>query len=130
MKTRHPAIPYVAPFIIFLVFLGLAPYLAFLGRWEFPIRVCLLAISIWYFSRDVIDWRVRQPLGTIGIGIVVFLIWIGPDALIPGYRNHWLFQNAITGKDEEPAVQTPGELPPPPAHDPAVAPVPREHDTV
>ena len=40
------------------------------------------------------------------------------------------FKNAITGKDDEPAVQPPGELPPPPAQDPAVAPVPREHDTV
>ena len=40
------------------------------------------------------------------------------------------FKNAITGKDDEPAVQPHGELPPPPAQDPAVAPVPREHDTV
>ena len=40
------------------------------------------------------------------------------------------FKNAITGKDDEPEVQPHGELPPPPAQDPAVAPVPREHDTV
>ena len=40
------------------------------------------------------------------------------------------FKNAITGKYDEPEVQAPGELPPPPAQDPAVAPVPREHDTV
>ena len=39
------------------------------------------------------------------------------------------FKNSITGKDDEPAAQ-PHELPPPPAQDPAVAPVPREHDTV
>ena len=40
------------------------------------------------------------------------------------------FKNSITGKDDEPEVQPLNELPPPPAHDPAVAPVPREHDTV
>ena len=40
------------------------------------------------------------------------------------------FKNAITGKDEEPAVQPHGELPAPPEQDPAVAPAPREHDTV
>jgi sec-independent protein translocase protein TatA len=40
------------------------------------------------------------------------------------------FKNAITGKDDDTAVQPNGELPPPPAQDPAVAPVPREHDTV
>ena len=40
------------------------------------------------------------------------------------------FKNAITGKDEEPEAQPHGELPAPPAQDPAVGPLPREHDTV
>jgi sec-independent protein translocase protein TatA len=40
------------------------------------------------------------------------------------------FKNAITGKDEEPAAQPHAELPAPPAQDPTVAPLPREHDTV
>jgi CAAX prenyl protease-like protein len=25
-------------------------------------------------------------------------LWIAPDILVPDYRQHWLFQNAITGK--------------------------------
>jgi CAAX prenyl protease-like protein len=30
--------------------------------------------------------------------LAVFAIWIGPDLLIRGYREHWLFQNPILGK--------------------------------
>lgn len=78
--------------------LGIAPYVAFLGRWEFPLRILILFGVLWFCSRDVIDLRVRKWLPTTALGVAVFLIWIGPDALIPGYRNSWIFQNAITGK--------------------------------
>ncbi|MDX6447645.1 MAG: hypothetical protein QOD08_108 [Gaiellaceae bacterium] len=40
------------------------------------------------------------------------------------------FKNSITGKDDEPPIEPHGELPAPPAQDPTVAPLPREHDTV
>jgi CAAX prenyl protease-like protein len=95
---KHPALPYVAPFAIFVAFLGLAPYLAFLGWWEFPLRIGVMIAVLWFFSRDVIDLRVHHWAATIGIGVAVLLIWIAPDALIPGYRGHWLFQNSITVK--------------------------------
>lgn len=94
----HPAVPYVAPFIVFFVLLLSAEHLQkVLGEWEFPFRVCLLSLTLWVFSRDVIDLRVQRFLGSLVLGIVVFAIWVGPDVLIPGYRQHWLFQNAITG---------------------------------
>lgn len=35
--------------------------------------------------------------GSATLGLLVFLIWIGPDLLFPGYRNHWLFNNALVG---------------------------------
>ncbi len=96
--TRNPSLAYVVPFAVFLALLALAPHVAFLGKWEFPLRIVILCGVLWFFSRDVIDLRVRQPLASLAIGIGVFLIWIGPDALIPGYRDSWLFQNSITGK--------------------------------
>jgi len=58
----------------------------------------LLGLVLVVFSRKVIDLRVAKPIASIGIGIGVFLIWVGPDALFPGYREHWLFQNPITGQ--------------------------------
>jgi uncharacterized protein len=32
------------------------------------------------------------------VGVAVFFVWIGPDVLWPGYRQHWVFQNSITGR--------------------------------
>jgi CAAX prenyl protease-like protein len=94
----HPAIPYVVPFIAFLVLLSHGGYLhSALGAWEFPFRVSVLSAILWVFSRDVIDFRVRRWAMTVIIGIAVFAIWVAPDLLFPGYRQHWLFQNAITG---------------------------------
>jgi len=59
--------------------------------------IVVVAASIWFFSRHLLDFRLRAPLGTIAVGAIVFAIWIAPDTLIPGYRSFWLFQNSITG---------------------------------
>jgi CAAX prenyl protease-like protein len=94
----HPSLPYILPFIVFVAFLALHEYLAFLGKWEYPLRTLVLGLVLWVCSRHVIDLRVRSLLGTVFIGVAVFVIWIAPDVLIPGYRDHWLFQNRITGQ--------------------------------
>jgi len=31
------------------------------------------------------------------VGLVVFVIWIAPDRIFPGYHSHWLFTNSVTG---------------------------------
>ena len=91
------ALPYVAPMAIFMGMLWLGPKLG-IGEWEFPLRVVILAAAVWFFSRDVLDLRAKAWRGSIVVGVAVFVVWVGPDALIPGYRSHWIFQNSITGK--------------------------------
>jgi CAAX prenyl protease-like protein len=94
----HPAVPYTVPFIIFFVLLLSAELLhKILGAGEYPFRVTVLTLVLWVFSRDVIDLRIRRVVVSLLIGIAVFAIWIAPDMLFPGYRQHWLFQNAIMG---------------------------------
>ena len=93
---KHPAVPYVAPFAVFLALLVIGPKLPF-GTWEQPLRVILLALALLFFSRGVIDWRPARPLASILLGLAVFAVWVAPDLVLPGYREHWLFQNAITG---------------------------------
>ncbi|MEO8129449.1 MAG: CAAX prenyl protease-related protein [Bryobacteraceae bacterium] len=95
---RNPSLPYVVPFGVFMALLGLAPYVAFLGRWESLFRIAVLMAVLWLFSRDVISFRVSNAVASVGLGLAVFAIWIGPDLLIPGYRDHWWFQNGIMGK--------------------------------
>ena len=48
-------------------------------------------------SRPVLDFRVRNWFGSLGLGVLVFLIWVGPDRLFPGYHSFWLFTNPVTG---------------------------------
>jgi uncharacterized protein len=92
------SLPYVLPFAVFLAFLVLSARLPFEPRFEQPLRVLILAAVLYAFSRQVISFRLSNPLGSLLMGVGVFLIWIGPDVLIPGYREHWLFQNSVTGR--------------------------------
>lgn len=78
-------------------------FLAMHGKWgvgentELALRVIVVGGAILYFSRHLLSVRLTSPVGSVAAGLAVFLIWIGPDYLFPGYRNHWLFQNALTG---------------------------------
>lgn len=99
MRTllQSPSVPYVAPMVLFLAFLAIQDQLKLLGAAEFPLRVGILAVFLWVVSRRVISFRVSKWLGSIAVGIAVFAIWIAPDVLIPGYRQHWLFSNSLLG---------------------------------
>ena len=55
---------------------------------------------LWVFSRRVIDLRVANWVGSTLIGAGVFVLWVAPDVLWPGYRESWVFQNSITGTVE------------------------------
>jgi hypothetical protein len=96
-EIRQPAAPYVVPFAVFLGLLAIQEYVPLPQRTEFGLRLVVLAAVLWFCSRRVISFRVRSLLPTLGIGAAVFLIWIAPDSLFPGYRSHWLFHNSITG---------------------------------
>ncbi len=94
----HPAVPYVLPFAIFIGLLMLAKPLSVLGAAEQALWVALLAVVLFLFSRTVLDFRLANPVLSIGVGLLVFVVWIGPDLLFPNYRSHWLFENSVTGK--------------------------------
>lgn len=94
----EPAVPYIAPFVAFLFFLAVQDVVPFSQSLEFGVRLVLLAAVMWFFSRKVVDLGMSNPAGTIAIGLGVFVLWILPDVLFPGYRNHWLFHNSIVGQ--------------------------------
>src|SRR5438477_8771036 len=105
-RAFPPAVPYVAPFVLFLVFLALPKYLPLSPAIEYPLRCVILAAALWFFSRHVIDFHSKHRLETVIVGVAVFLIWVGPDMLFPGYRQHWLFQNFITGEVGRPLPES------------------------
>lgn len=94
---RHPAVPWVGPFAVFIFLLAIQSYVPLPQAVEFGLRIAILSAVIWFLSRHILDFGMARPLGTVAVGIGVFLIWIAPDLLIPGYREHWLFRNSITG---------------------------------
>ena len=64
---------------------------------DFPLRVAVLALVLILYSRPVIELRPRRAFASLALGAAVFAIWVLPDVLFPHYRQHWLFQNSLTG---------------------------------
>ena len=98
LRRKGSLLPYVVPFAVFLFFLAIQDRIPLGREIEFPLRLIILSAVLWVFSRDVIALRSTHPLGSTILGVVLFVIWIGPDYLFPGYRENILFQNAIVGR--------------------------------
>ncbi|HMS03690.1 MAG TPA: hypothetical protein PKE51_11975, partial [Gemmatimonadaceae bacterium] len=89
------AIAWVGPFALFMLLLAVMPRLPIAQPWESIVRVALITGSLWVWSRDVLrPLRVQHVLRSIGVGALVFGVWVAPDLLVPGWRSHWLLQNA------------------------------------
>src|SRR5215471_6662138 len=97
LTQKYPGISFVAPFAAFIILLGIRSSFSLNPQWEYPAQVVVVSLIVVLLSLPVILWRLIRPLGSIAIGVTVFLIWIGPDLLWPGYRHHWLFENSLMG---------------------------------
>jgi uncharacterized protein len=95
--TRRPSFPYIAPFAVFVVLLALAPRLPLSALADQVARVVIMTVVLVLCSRQVIDLRVERWIPSVLIGVFVFVLWIAPDVLIPGYRHHWWFENPVMG---------------------------------
>jgi CAAX prenyl protease-like protein len=91
----RPTLAYVAPFGLFIALLAIRRWIP--SETFAVLRFVLIAAALAVFSRRVIPWRPSFWMASILLGAAVFLVWIGPDALWPGYRDFWLFHNFITG---------------------------------
>jgi CAAX protease family protein len=89
-------IGYIAPFIAFVVSMAIERLIPLPGQWLYPVRFAIVLALILTFSLPYLTWRPRFPLGSVLIGVAVFVIWVAPDILF-GYRDSWLFNNSITG---------------------------------
>ena len=89
---------YTVPFAVFLLFLAVNSWFpAVESYWGSPLRVlCLAAVCVVCWPREL-SLRPTQPVWSIGVGMAVFVLWILPDAVVPGYRQFFLFSNPIVG---------------------------------
>ncbi|MDE3195314.1 MAG: CAAX prenyl protease-related protein [Acidobacteriota bacterium] len=105
---RHPAIPWVLPFAVFVLLLALQHYVPVPAALRFALSMAVILL----FSRVPLRSRPGSPLLSVFLGLAVFAIWIGPDLIAPGWRGTFLFNNPIVG---HPA----GNTPPADRNDPA-----------
>ena len=95
---NSPIVSYTAPFAVYIAFLASHSAFALPPRVDEILRFGVLSLVIWVFSRRVVDFRVKNWIGSAALGLVIFVLWVLPDVLLPGYRQSVIFQNAITGK--------------------------------
>jgi CAAX prenyl protease-like protein len=100
---RHPAIPWVLPFGVFILMLAVQPYVPLPA----PLRFVVSMAAIFAVSREPLRIRPSSPLLSILLGLAVFVIWIGPDLIAPAWRISILFNNPVVG---HPAGNTPPAL--------------------
>ena len=79
LLSKYPSLPYVAPFAVFVGFLMLEKFLPGGTGFLYPIRVIVVLAVLIACSRSMIDFRVKNAVGSTLLGVAVFVIWIGPD---------------------------------------------------
>jgi uncharacterized protein len=100
----HPGQPathtlaWVGPFAVFMLWLAVDKRIPLANPAKEMVRDLVLLAAIVGFSWRILPRRASHWPASIGLGLVVFALWVAPDLLIPGWRSHWLFQNGITGQ--------------------------------
>ncbi len=98
---RSPSFAYIGPFLAFLGLLALSrivPVSALTMQAGFVVSMVAVIAVVARAAPDLrVGFRVRNWLGSTLLGVFVFVVWIGPDQMLPGYRHHWLFENALMG---------------------------------
>ena len=89
-------VAYIAPFLVYIGLLQLGRTLGIPAPLVYCAELLVVGLVLAVFSRPVISLRPRQPLASVGIGVLVFVVWIAPDLLFH-YRHSWLFDNFLTG---------------------------------
>ena len=97
---RHPAVPYVLPFLVFIGLLALQKAVP-VPVW---LRFAISMLAILAVSSEPLRIGPSKPFLSVLIGIAVFILWVGPDRIAPNWHHAILFDNAIMG---HPAGNTP-----------------------
>jgi uncharacterized protein len=95
-ERRNATLAYIAPFVAFVALLAVERALSLPPLVFYSLRLLIVSLILLLVSRPFLSFRPSVPFSSVGIGVLVFLIWVGPDVLF-GYRQHWLFENSVFG---------------------------------
>jgi CAAX prenyl protease-like protein len=96
-REQYPSLGYLAPFVALLLLIALPKPAAFV-YWEWPVQVLLVAAVCFLTWPAELSLRPSRWMASIGVGVLVFCLWIAPEAINPHYRHSPLFSNAILGQ--------------------------------
>ncbi len=88
----------MAPFALYMVILSSATVLPLSPSANHVLRLLAVVPLLFFCSRGLFSWKPTQAFSSILVGVAVFVVWVGPDLLFPGYRSHWLFSNSLLGE--------------------------------
>lgn len=86
--NKRKLVAYAAPMLLFVLLLGggsalktrgAAFWLAAPEFWIYPLQTLLCAALLIYFRRKYELQRSRRPIFALGIGLLVFFLWIAPQ---------------------------------------------------
>jgi uncharacterized protein len=103
-------ISWVGPFAVFALWLLVNKWIPLAYPAKELLLDSLVVAAIGGFSWRILPRTAPHWLASVALGVAVCAIWVAPDALVPGWRDSWIFQNAVMGR-----VKTsipPGELTP------------------
>lgn len=91
IPNRRKLLAYALPMLLFVLLLGVGSalkrphaslWLAAPEFWIFPLQTLLCGSLLIYFRRDYEPFRWRRLGFALGIGLLVFLLWIGPQQFL------------------------------------------------
>ena len=97
---RHPAVPWILPFVLFIALLALQQVTA-VPVW---LRFVVPMAAILTVSRGALRGGPSNFLLSVLVGLAVFVIWVAPDRIAPWWHHAILFDNSVMG---HPAGNTP-----------------------
>ena len=97
-ESSAPTIAWVGPFAVFVAWLLVDKYVPLANPAKEIVRDAVILASIVGFSRRLIPSSAPRWLSSITIGVGVCVLWVAPNVLVPGWRTHSIFQNAVTGR--------------------------------
>src|SRR4029078_10526932 len=109
-RATTSTIEWVGPFAVFAIWLLVDKRLPIANPVKEIIRDLVLVAAIFGLSRRVVPRTAPHWRASTLLGVGVFVVWVAPDFIVPGWRQSSIFQNGITGR-----ITTsikPGELTP------------------
>lgn len=95
---RSNTLAWVGPFAVFILWLAVDKYLPIVNPAKELLRDAVILAAIVGFSRRVLPRSAPHWMASVALGVGVCALWVAPDALIPGWRDHVVFQNSIIGR--------------------------------